>query len=408
MIPLLPFSLQIPLFRVWMWVMKIAAKVLRIREPRQLRGPGASLQLCDAIAADGVKTLLVVSDAILVKIGLLQPMLDRLKNLGIDTVIYDGVEPNPTIAQVESGLALLKQSGATAILAVGGGSPIDAAKAIGARATNGWLSVRGLAGLLRVLRKPLPLYVVPTTAGTGSEVTIGAVITDPQRQRKLVIMDPNLIPKVAALDAALMTGLPPAVTAATGMDALTHAIEAYLSRNATPKTDAQALQAATLIAQNLPRVMADGGDLEARQNMSEAAYLAGAAITVAGLGYVHAISHNFGARYHTPHGVANAIVLPYVLEFSLPDCIERMARMAEACGLHGGPEKTPADLARDLIARIRQMNREYGIPAQLDSLRQAHIPAIARAALVEAHLTYAVPRYMDRPICEQLVARMLC
>lgn len=402
---MIPFSIKVFVFRVWMFMLLMGTKVLRFREPKLFTGPGSSLQLCDAIAATGVKKLLVVTDAMLIKIGLLTPMLDRLRERGVTAVIYDGVQPDPTIAQIESGLELLKRENCAAILAVGGGSSIDAAKVIAARARNPYRISR-MAGLFRLIRRPLTLYAVPTTAGTGSEVTIAAVVSDPAQSRKFAIMDPKLVPTMAALDAVLMTGLPPPITAATGMDALTHAVEAYISRNATAATDVQALEATRLIMHNLPRAMKNGADLEARQNMAVASYKAGVAFTTAGVGYVHAISHNFGARYHVPHGLANAIVLPYVLDYSRPDCVSRLARLADAGGLKKGNE-SDAELADVFIGHVRALNTEFGIPHKVAKLQAADIPGITDAALKEAHWTYAVPRYMDKPTCEGLVRQML-
>jgi alcohol dehydrogenase class IV len=374
-------------------------------KPTLFNGPGSSLELCEAIAQMGTRRVLIVTDAMLVKIGLIDEIQARLTELGVEFFIYDGVQPDPTVDQIEAGLEMLRQHDCEAILAVGGGSPIDAAKVIGARATND-KPVQKMEGLFRVFRATLPLYAVPTTAGTGSEVTIAAVVSDPERQSKFAIIDPKLVPAMAALDAKLMTGLPPPITAATGMDALTHAVEAYISINAVPDTDRHALAATRLIMKNLPIVMEDGQNLEARQHMSMASFYAALAFTRAGVGYVHAISHNFGAYYHTPHGLANAIVMPYVLDFSQPACARRLAELAEASGLKQDGDSDAA-LAQKFIDHIRSLNDRFGIPEKLESLEADDIPGIARAALKEAHGTYAVPRYMDRPACESLVRQIM-
>jgi alcohol dehydrogenase len=402
---MIPFALKVFVFRIWQFLLKLSTPLLFFRTPELFTGPGSSLQLCEHIARQGVKNLLVVTDAMLVKIGLLTPLQDKLKALGVNVVVYDGVMPNPTIEQIENGLAILQQHQCTAILAIGGGSSIDAAKVIAARATNPYKIVH-MSGLMRVLFKLLPMYAVPTTAGTGSEVTIAAVVSDPASTRKFAIMSPRLVPLAAALDGALMTGLPPPITAATGMDALTHAVEAYLSNNRTKKTDAEALDATRLIMQNLPTAVKDGKNVEARQNMALASFKAGVAFTTAGVGYVHAIAHNFGAYYHVPHGLANAIILPRVLEFSKPAVTGRLATLAEVSGLKKGGESA-AELADRFIQRIRDMNREFGIPTQVDKLREQDIPEITGKALFEAHLYYAVPRYMDRPECEAFIRQML-
>lgn len=403
---MIPFPLKVAFFKIWQFILKWATKVLTFRTPELFIGPGSALELCDHLGRKtGVRNLLIVTDAMLVQLGLLKPLLERLDTHGVRHVIYDGVQPNPTIDQIEAGLELLRREGCTAILAIGGGSPIDAAKVIAARATNPHKTT-WMAGLLRVLFRPMPLYAVPTTAGTGSEVTIAAVVSDPSSTRKFAIMDPKLVPLAAALDGSLMTGLPAAITAATGMDALTHAVEAYISRNHTPTTDAEALEATRLVMENLPTAVADGGNLQARQNMALASFKAGVAFTTAGVGYVHAIAHNFGAYYHLPHGLANAIILPRVLEFSKPQCTPRLARLAEVAGLRKGDE-SESELADALIAHIRALNAEFGIPTQVDKLQLADIPEITGKALSEAYWFYAVPRYMDRPDCEAFIRQML-
>lgn len=402
---MIPFSIKVFFFRIWQFLLKISTPLLFFRTPELFTGPGSSLKLCEHIAAQGVKNLLIVTDAMLVKIGLLKPMQDKLQQLGVRFVVYDGVMPNPTIEQIENGLTLLKQERCTAILAIGGGSSIDAAKVIAARATNPYKIVH-MSGLMRVLFKLLPLYVVPTTAGTGSEVTIAAVVSDPSTTRKFAIMSPRMVPLAAALDGALMTGLPPPITSATGMDALTHAVEAYISRNCTAATDREALDATRLIMQNLPTAVKNGSNVEARQNMALASFKAGVAFTTAGVGYVHAIAHNFGAYYHVPHGLANAIILPRVLEFSKPACTARLAKLAEVSGLKQGNE-SDAELADTFIARVRAMNQDFGIPTQVDKLKAEDIPAITDKALTEAHIFYAVPRYMDTAECRAFIGQML-
>ena len=402
---MIPFSIKVIIFKIWQFLLKWGQKVLIFRTPELFTGPGSSLQLCEHIAKTGVKNLLIVTDGMLVKIGLLKPMQEKLQQLGVGFVVYDGVLPNPTIDQIETGLAMLKKEGCTAILAIGGGSSIDAAKVIAARAKNPYKIVH-MSGLMRVLFKPMTLYAVPTTAGTGSEVTIAAVVSDPSTTRKFAIMDTALVPIAAALDGALMTGLPAPITAATGMDALTHAVEAYISRNCTAKTDKEALDATRLIMQNLTMAVKNGSNVEARQNMAQASFKAGIAFTIAGVGYVHAIAHNFGAYYHVPHGLANAIILPRVLDFSKPNCIPRLAKLAEVSGLKKGNE-SDEQLADAFIAQVRKMNAEYGIPTQVDKLKESDIPAITDKALSEAHMFYAVPRYMDTPECEAFIRQML-
>lgn len=402
---MIPFSIKVFFFKIWQFLLKISTPLLRFRTPELFTGPGSSLVLCEHIAKTGVTNLLIVTDAMLVKLGLLKPMQDKLSQLGVSYVVYDGVLPNPTIEQIETGLTMLKAKGCTAILAIGGGSSIDAAKVIAARAKNPY-KIANMAGLLRVLFKPMPLYAVPTTAGTGSEVTIAAVVSDPATTRKFAIMAPCLVPLAAALDGALMTGLPAPITAATGMDALTHAVEAYISRNRTDMTDREALDATKLIMQNLAEAVRNGSNVEARQNMALASFKAGVAFTTAGVGYVHAIAHNLGAYYHVPHGLANAIVMPHVLDFSKPNCIDRLAQLAEVSGLKKGSE-SKEQLAAAFIAKVRAMNAEFGIPTQVEKLKESDIAAITDKALSEAHMFYAVPRYMDAPEFQSFLRQML-
>lgn len=400
---MIPHPVQVFAFKQLQFGMKVAAKILDFRQPELFTGPGSSLELCDHIVGTGVEKLLLVSDEFLLKIGMLQPMIDRLESGGVTVSTYTGVLPDPAIEQVEAGLAVLKENGCAAVLAVGGGSSIDAAKMIAARARNP-LSVAHMGGLMRVIIPPLPLYAVPTTAGTGSEATIGAVISDPANSRKFVVMDPKLVPQAAALDGALMTGLPAPGTIATGMDALTHSIEAYLSANATEKTDAEALEATKLIMENLPEVVKNGNNLEARQRMAIAAYKAGVAITTAGIGWVHSISHNFGALYHLPHGYLNAIILPRVLDLYRPVHQARLADLARVSGIEGTDE---AALADAFIAKVRALNVEFGVPTQLDKLQVSDIPQIVERAMNETHWNYAVPVYMDKDETEAMVRDML-
>jgi alcohol dehydrogenase len=402
---MIPFSLQVMGFQNMQKVLKVVAQNMPFPKPTLFSGPDSSLQLCEAIAQMDTQKVLIVTDAMLVKIGLLDRIKAKLDEVGVSYVIFDGVEPDPTFDQVEAGLAMLKEHCCEAVLAIGGGSSIDAGKVIAARATN-HKSIRKMAGMFKVFRPILPLFAIPTTAGTGSEVTLAAVVSDPVTHEKLPILDPKVVPLVAALDGALMTGLPPHITAATGMDALTHAVEAYISANAIPETDANALAAIRLIMENLPIAFKDGKNITARQNMAQASYYAGLAFTKAGVGYVHAIAHNFGALYHTPHGLANAIVLPHILDYSKDVSIDRLAKLATVSGLKTGNESNET-LAQKFIDHVRAMKVDFGIPESLQALKSEDIPAIAKAALKEAHYTYAVPRYMNQQTCEDIVAKMV-
>ena len=380
-----------------------ASRLIPDRVPMTLLGAGSSSDLCSAIAQAGVKKALVVTDEVLVKLGIVSRITDALEKCGVETCVYDGVEPDPTSDHVSAGLAILRRERCDAIVAIGGGSPMDAAKVISAAATND-KPLRKLEGLLKVRRQPIPLYAIPTTAGTGSEVTIAAVVSDPVTHTKKFFVDPKLLPLMTALDPSLMVGLPPAVTAATGMDALTHAIESYLSKTSNSQTKRWSSAAIRLIFDNLPKAYANGTDLDARRAMALASYYAGLAFTRTSVGYVHAIAHQLGAHYRTPHGLANATVLPHVLEFSLDAATSRMAEMARMIGHEGTGELA---LARAFLESVRELAATVGIPPTLAALQRHDIPEIARAALAEAQMNYPVPRYMEREDCEALVGRLL-
>ena len=397
------FKMRTLLYRARMLALRGLTMLMPVPRPILFVGADSTRELTRAIARFGTGHVFIVTDATLVKLGVIEPIVEHLTSLDIRTTVFDRVEPDPDFALVDAGAAELEAAGCDAVLAVGGGSPMDAAKVIAARVTSNKPAAK-LTGILKLTAPPLPIYALPTTAGSGSEVTIAAVLTDREAQLKKPVVDPKLVPAAAALDPLLMLGLPPGVTAATGMDAMTHAVESYLSRHATPDTDRLALAAVRMITRHLPRAYADGSDVEAREAMAIAASYAGSAFTRANVGYVHAIAHQFGARYHTPHGLANAIVMPHVLEYTRPAAERRMADLARAAGVES---ETDSALAEGFIRRIRDLNAELGIPDCLTQLRRADVPAIAAAALKEAHSLYPVPRYMDRRRCEAVITRML-
>jgi alcohol dehydrogenase len=390
-------------------MMKGAGKLLRfipIPQPTLMVGPGSSGRLGQAVAGFGHVKILVVTDAVISKLGLLKDLTDALTAGGAAYVVFDEITPDAPIPLIELGIDFYREHGCDAIVAVGGGSSMDASKAIAVSIANPKKSLRSLAGYFKGLNTPVPIYAVPTTAGTGSEVTVAAVIADPERQSKLVIVDPRMVPKMAALDPTLCTGLPPHITAATGIDALTHAVESFVGNWATPYTDGMALSAVGLIFENLRTACSHGSDLQAREKMLLASTYAGMAFTRANVGYVHAIAHQFGGRYHTPHGLANAIVLPHVLRFSLPDITDRLAALAVRARL--GDEGEHEDvLAQRFIDGVVALERDIGIPTHLAALREADIPALATAACQEAHTGYPVPRYLTQQGCEDLIRLVL-
>jgi len=374
-----------------------------IPTPLLLVGPGSAARLGHAIGDFGHKKLLLVTDAVITRLGLMAPLTDALGACGTAYAVFDEVTPDAPIPVIERGLQEFLSEGCDAIVAFGGGSVMDAAKVIALAAAN-HKAPRELAGYFRGRRGPAPIYAVPTTAGTGSEVTVAAIISDPEKGKKYMVADTRIVPDMAALDPTLMVGLPPAVTAATGMDALTHAVEAFISGWATPYTDRMALAAAGMIWQHLPRAFDDGGDLLAREKMALASTYAGLAFTRANVGNVHAIAHQVGGRYHVPHGLANAILLPPVLRYCLPECTPRLARLAERVGIRSRSDKA---LAAKFVDAVQALNDRLEIPRKLAALHEDDIAALAKAACWEADTNYPVPRQMSQKECEGLLRAVL-
>lgn len=337
-----------------------------------------------AIAGYGLRKALIVTDAGLAKAGVASRIASLLAERDIDSTIFDGAKPNPSIANVEAGLALLQRERCDCVISLGGGSPHDCAKGIALCATNGG-HIRDYEGVDRSAKPQLPLIAINTTAGTASEMTRFCIITDEARHVKMAIVDRNVTPMLSVNDPALMVGMPKGLTAATGMDALTHAVEAYVSTAATPITDACALKAVTLISDNLRQAVNDGQDLQARENMAYAQFLAGMAFNNASLGYVHAMAHQLGGYYDLPHGVCNAVLLPHVQRFNAQVSAARLRDVAKAMGVKvcGMTEAQGADAA---ISAIEQLSVAVGIPAGLQELgaKREDVPVLASNALKDA------------------------
>lgn len=387
---------------------KLVLPFLNFPKPFSFVGADSSLSLCREIAATGVRRVMVITDGPVFKLGLVDPLIDALKRGGCDVEVYSEIEPDPGFDLVLAGVQRLKAFRADAVLAVGGGSSIDGAKSIVMCHANDChpSKLTGLWLYALPRKKGLPFYAVPTTAGTGSEVTIAAVVTDKTAQIKHSIIDPKLVPSMVALDPKLMLGLPPFITAPTGMDALTHAVEAYISTLASDETDQLARSATTTIVGNLPLAYKDGSNLEVRERMALASFQAGLAFTRAGVGYVHAIAHQLGGLYHVPHGLANAIVMPHVLDWSLPNCAGRLAELGRGAGI--GTRAADDDAAAAaFIAHIRKMNKQMGIPTTVKQLRREDFDTIIERALTEAHGTYAVPRYLTATDAVELLEGLL-
>lgn len=389
-------------YRIYQRVFKVAMCFMDWSAPQLLEGAGSVLRLPELIKSKGVKKVLVVTDKGLIALHLLDPLFAKLDEVGIAYVVYDGVRPNPTIPCIEECKDMYVKNGCEGVIAFGGGSAMDCAKVAAARAVKPNQSVRAMRGQLKVHKKLPPLFAVPTTAGTGSETTVAAVVTDPETHEKNAVNDTCLRPKYAVLDPELTVGLPPHITSTTGMDALTHAVEAYIGKSNTKETIAEAEEAVKLIFANLEKAYADGKDLEARGNMLKGSYLAGRAFTHAYVGYVHAIAHNLGGLYGTPHGLANAVILPYVLDY-YGDCIyPQLAKLADIASV-SAPGMSTADKGKAFIAAIRQMNENMNIPSTFDMIKEEDIPLLVQRALKEGNPLYPVPKIMDAKDCEAVI-----
>lgn len=375
------------------YALRLLSTLYPPQKPLVFTGADSALKLADLLLASGQRRPLIVTDGFLSSMGMLTGVLAHLEQGGAEAVVFDGVTPNPTFAVVEAGLELSRRHGCDSVLVVGGGSAIDAAKVIAAASTDP-RRVDDLAGILKVKAPPLPLYAVPTTSGTGSEVTTAAVISDDETHRKRFFVDPKYIPIGAALDPVLLASLPPHITAATGMDALTHAIEAYTSQNTFADTDRDARLAVKLLFEYLPVAYADGRDAKAREMVALASFLAGYAFTRSSLGYVHAISHQVSAQYGTPHGLANAVILPRVMRFNRAACAARYAELSAVVDGEAPPD-AEAGAAR-FIELVDGLAVGLGIPENLDGLAEEDFGAIAAGAVAEARSSYAVPRRMKR------------
>ena len=386
-------------------VFNVGSRLMPWHKPNIVSGPGSIGKIPELLLRENVKNVMFVTGPSIGK-KLAPKILSSLEDAGIRYVLYAEVEANPTVNTVNRIQKLYLDSGCDGFIALGGGSPMDAAKGAAARVVRPNAKVGQLAGLLKVLKKLPPFIAVPTTAGTGSETTIAAVITDSDTHHKYAIMDLRLIPKYAVLDPELTLNLPPKVTATTGMDALTHAVEAYTNWTYnTKETISAAEEAVCAIFRYLERAYRDGSDMEARKQMLLASFKAGFAFTRACVGNVHAIAHTLGGLYNTPHGLANAVILPIVLEDYGEAVYEKLAHLAELTGLK--ETGTAEEKAMAFIAEIRAMNRRMEIPTGFDFIREEDIPQMITWALAETNPFYPVPVIYDRQHCEKVIRRII-
>ena len=388
--------------RIYQAVFKIGMYFIPWGMPETLEGAGAVKQLPRLIKEKGFNKVLVVTDKVLMDLGLPKGMLEAMDAAGIEYVVYDGVQPNPTDRNVNEGLKLFRENGCQAMVAFGGGSPMDCCKGIGAMAVKKGKTVEQLQGLFKVLHRIPTIFAVPTTAGTGSETTVAALITNEKTHHKASMNDTSLMPKYAVLDPELTVGLPPKVTSTTGMDALCHAVECYTNNTYNSKLEKKlAEDAVKLIYDNLYTAYCDGSNLEARQNMQKAAFYAGRAFTRGCVGYVHAIGHTLGGLYGTPHGLAMSVILPHVMRQFGSAAHERLARLAEVCGMTGAND---AEKAEKFISWIEEMKAKMDIPAGLDVIKDEDVPQIIAWAMKEANPLYPVPVVWDKAGFEKCIS----
>lgn len=341
-----------------------------------------------------VSSVMLITDSGIRGMEITQPLENLLSENKIRLAVYDKTRANPTVDNVEEARELYIKEKCEWIIAFGGGSSMDCAKALGARIAYPRKSLSQMKGILRVLRRIPPLVAIPTTAGTGSEVTLAAVITDSKERHKYTLMDFTLIPRYAVLDPTVTFSLPPHLTATTGMDALTHATEAFIGRSTSRETREKALEAVSLIFGNIEKAYSDGRNSEARENMLRAAYLAGIAFSKSYVGYVHAVAHSLGGQYNTPHGLANAVLLPAVLEAYGEKAYKKLHRLGVAAGV-SSEKDTQREGAEKFISAVRELNRRMDIPEKLTGIKKEDIAQMAKHADKEANPLYPVPKLMN-------------
>lgn len=401
----------------------VASRVLPIRIPEIVEGEGCSAKMGTVAKSQKITKIMIVTDEILSGLGLLDAAIDSLKNEGIDFVLFNKVTPDPAVDLAVEGCRIYLENGCNGLLAFGGGSPMDCAKLIACLSTDPLADPKSFMGTFGAGLKFLPpIIAVPTTAGTGSEATIAAVISFPKEEKKYTIVDPRICPTVAVLDPKLLAKLPPSITAATGVDALTHAVESYLGGWRSDLISEYSLRATGAIFQNLRTCYTDGDNLEARQKLLKASFEAGVSFTRGSVGYVHAIAHQFGALFHTPHGVANAMVLPHILDFYRVECRDDLATLAIAAGL-GNNSDSKDTLADRFVQGVKDLVRDLEIPQFVKGLPASSVKTIAERACNEAHgatfpfmeapvknmldTGYPVPKYMTLDQCEEIVAKFV-
>lgn len=379
--------------RIYQELFKFFSPVLPWRHPILVEGVGVLKELPGLIKKQNIESVLIVTDKIIVSLGLMDDLLKGLAKDKIKYVIYDNTIPNPTIDNIEEALLVYKDNNCNGIIAFGGGSSIDCAKGVGARVAKPNKSIPQLKGILKIRKRIPALFAVPTTSGTGSEGTIAAVVTNSLTHEKYAINDMALIPHTAILDPLLTVNLPPHITSTTGMDAFTHAVEAYIGRSNTSESWQFARSAVKLIHKYLYEAYSNGKNIEARAEMQRAAYWAGLAFTRAYIGYVHAIAHTLGGFYSVPHGLANAVILPYVLEWYGESAHKPLSELADMIHITDRDDTIEVK-ANKFIEEIKRMNKSMDISDKIKGIVESDIPKLAKQALSEANPLYPVPKIM--------------
>lgn len=389
--------------RVSQFAMAKGQYIMRYGVPDLLEGENSVLMLPEIMKAEHADKPLIVAGKTVSKNGIMDGFLQAADKVGVEYVIFDGAEPNPTIENVEAAVKMYHENGCNGIVAFGGGSSMDCAKIAGARIARPHKGVEQLRGIMKVGRKLPPLYAIPTTSGTGSEATIAAVVVNKETQHKYAVMDPKLLPFMAVLDPVLTETMPKSVTAATGMDALTHAVESYINKYGSKFADAKSRQATVLIFDNLEKAYNDGSNLDARGRMQKAAWFAGIAFTRNAVGYVHALGHPLSGLYNLPHGLVMASILPKVLREYGDSVTEKLSELGTLVGIQGDSKE---EISGNFIAAIEGMNERMNIPKDIEQIKDEDIEKMAGFALEEANGTYPTPQMWDKQKLEEMYLKI--
>ncbi|MBO5743893.1 MAG: iron-containing alcohol dehydrogenase [Clostridia bacterium] len=384
--------------RTFQTIFKLAIPILPYRNPIILN---SCSDIPDLLLKRKLNNVMILTDEFIYSSGLCSDLTDSLDKAGINYTVYNKITPNPTISTIEDAVKIYNSNSCKALIGFGGGSSIDAAKAVGARIARPKMSIQKMEGILKIIIPTPYTIAIPTTAGTGSEVTVTTVITDDKADHKFPVSDFPLIPDACVHDGRLLKTLPKNLTATTGMDALTHAIESYIGRSSVRSTKKDSLDSVKLISKSLKKSYDNGDDIEARNDMLEASFKAGRAFSKSYVGYCHAVAHSLGGKYHIPHGLANAVLLPYTLESYGKTIYKKAKDIAIAMGI--ADVNTPKkEACRILIEKIRLMNKEMGIPDKLSGIKKEDIPTLSFFADKEANPLYPVPKLMNRKELEKL------